>query len=80
MWTAGGPVHLSHQDPDGQLLRYTQQTGLYLVCGPLDVHRHDEVCVVDGLQGEHTGIHTVLRNTAINHTTHSMFLEHTWCD
>lgn len=30
-------------------------TLVYLVCGPLYLHRHDEVCITNRLQGEHRG-------------------------
>ena len=34
---------------------HTQTRVLYLVCGPLYLHRHDEVCITNRLEGEHRG-------------------------
>lgn len=34
---------------------HTRHTVVYLVCGPLYLHRHNEVCITNRLEGEHRG-------------------------
>lgn len=44
-------IHTQTHSPPLPSTANTQHTVVYLVCGPLYLHRHDEVCITNRLQG-----------------------------